>query len=115
MIPHEDDDPTTPEEEARAADAAISDEHYREFEQREQDILALTGELREAEDSIRRWHELAAVRLQRIEELEKALLKSQRYAQRLLDSHPDHMPLPRRVTRPVYEDPEDHAIRMDEL
>lgn len=67
--------------------------------------------LRDAEGALRRSRELCAIRLQRIEELEKELTKAQRYAQRLLDTHPDHREGPPRRVRPAYVEPDEHQVR----
>ena len=67
--------------------------------------------LHEAEGALRSSRELCAIRLQRIEELERELTKAQRYAQRLLDTHPDHMPSAPRRVRPAYVDPDEHQMR----
>lgn len=89
-----------------------------DLEQMEQDALTALAErdealasLHDTEGALRRSRELCAIRLQRIEELEKELTKVQRYAQRLLDTHPDHMPSPQRRVRPAYVDPDEHQMR----
>lgn len=77
----------------------------------EDDVLEALQERDEARGALRRSRELCAIRLQRIEELEKELTKAQRYAQRLLDTHPDHRSAPPRRARAAYEDEADFALR----
>lgn len=86
---------------------ATEDDVLEALQERDEALSAL----HDAEGALRRSRELCAIRLQRIEELEKELTKARRYAQRLLDTHPDHMPSAPRHARPAHEDPDEHQLR----